>query len=64
MASIIIDFNRCEGHGLCEQASPEIFRLDEDGMLELVQEHVDPQSEPRVVDAVRSCPVAALKLQT
>jgi len=37
---MIIEVNRaaCEGHGLCEQTSPEIFGLDQDGYE--VQLHV------------------------
>lgn len=60
---ILVDYVRCEGHGLCEQAAPEIFQLDEDGELHLRQDEVDPASEPAAAAAIRVCPVAALSLQ-
>ncbi len=26
---IVVDLRRCEGHGMCEKAAPELFELDE-----------------------------------
>ncbi len=58
---IQVDLDRCEGHGLCVLASPEVFDLDEDGRL-----HYDaaPSEEHRaeVEDAAANCPVGAIKL--
>ncbi|WDG18398.1 ferredoxin [Microbacterium sp. Clip185] len=60
---ITVDYDRCDGFGFCEQAAPELLRLDDDGVVQVLVDTVD---EPRraVADAaVRSCPVAALRLQ-
>lgn len=60
--NVLVDLERCEGHGLCVFAAPEVFDLDDDGTL-----HYDP-SPPEalraaVEDAVRSCPVAAIRIE-
>ena len=30
---IVLDRPRCEGHGLCEEAAPELMHLDDEGEL-------------------------------
>jgi ferredoxin len=62
MTRIVVDFDRCEGHGLCEQTAPEVFRLD-DGELHLTSDEVVAEHESVVAAAVRVCPVAALTVQ-
>lgn len=60
---ITLDRPRCEGHGLCEEAAPELMHLDDDGELILDIEEV-PADDPRAAAAgaaVRVCPVAALR---
>lgn len=64
MTRILVDSDRCEGHGLCEQTASEMFRLDDEGELHLTQEEVPAEHESAVAAAVRVCPVAALKVQS
>ena len=58
---VFVDLDRCEGHDMCVLAAPEVFDLDDEGLL-----HYDPTPpealRAAVEDAVRSCPVAALTL--
>ena len=58
-----VDRARCEGHGMCEGAYPEVFRLDDDGELEILEAEIPPDRRRRVESAVRLCPVAALRLR-
>lgn len=61
---IVLDRPRCEGHGLCEEAAPELMHLDDDGELILDVDEFD-EGSPASTDAmsaVRVCPVAALRL--
>jgi ferredoxin len=58
-----VDRTRCEGHGMCEGAEPDTFRLDADGELEILEEEIPPDRRQRVESAVRLCPVAALRLR-
>jgi ferredoxin len=58
-----VDFDRCEGHGFCEQFAPEIFELDDAGELTLKVADIDPQLLDKATAAARACPVAAIKLK-
>ena len=59
---IELDRPRCEGHGLCEEAAPELMHLDDDGELIIDVPEVEGAAEERARAAVRVCPVAALRL--
>ena len=60
--NIILDRPRCEGHGLCEEAAPQLMHLDDEGELILDAEQVDGAALEAAKAAVRVCPVAALRL--
>lgn len=62
MSHIELDRPRCEGHGLCEQTAPEIYRLDDDGELEVLIEDVPPELRAKAEAGARVCPVAALRV--
>lgn len=59
---IELDRPRCEGHGLCEEAAPDLMHLDDDGELVIDVPEVDGADVARAQAAVRVCPVAALRL--
>ena len=62
---IVLDRARCEGHGLCEEAAPELMHLDDEGELVLDREEIsdsDSAATAQANAAVRVCPVAALRL--
>ncbi|MGC5075488.1 ferredoxin [Agrococcus sp. DT81.2] len=59
---IEIDRPRCEGHGLCEEAAPDLLHLDDDGEVVIDVAEVDDEALERARAAVRICPVAALRL--
>jgi ferredoxin len=60
---ISVDYNRCEGHGLCAEQAPSVFDLDDDAELTYRFEGKDvPDELARAASAaVNSCPVAALR---
>lgn len=62
---ILLDRPRCEGHGLCEEAAPQLLHLDDEGELVIDREEVDEgtQDAADASAAVRVCPVAALRLE-
>jgi ferredoxin len=62
MPTVNVDWNRCEGHGLCADAAPEVFHLDDGGELHVMFEDVPEESVRQVEEAVRRCPLAALHL--
>lgn len=57
---------RCEGHGLCEEAAPEVFQLDDDGNVILLfgDQELPAEQADRANRAVHTCPVAALRIQS
>lgn len=62
--TIELDVPRCEGHGLCEEAAPDLMHLDDNGdlVLDVTQVEADSPEARAAASAVRVCPVAALKL--
>ncbi len=62
---IVVDRPRCEGHGLCEEAAPQLMHLDDAGELVLDREEIDETDKGAAAlanAAVRVCPVAALRI--
>lgn len=59
--TVNVDMELCDGHGQCEFAAPEVFRLDDEGELEFEPE-VDASLRPKVEQAIRLCPVQAITL--
>jgi len=59
---IVLDRPRCEGHGLCEEAAPDLMHLDDDGELIIDREEIGDAETATANAAVRTCPVAALRL--
>ncbi|MGV9712804.1 ferredoxin [Gordonia sp. NPDC003424] len=60
---IILDRPRCEGHGLCEEAAPDLMHLDDDGDLVIDRDELTDDDIAEATAAVRVCPVAALRLE-
>jgi ferredoxin len=59
---VVVDRDRCESHGQCEFAAPDIFSINDDGDLELLQESPPDGARRDVEEAARRCPTRALTL--
>jgi ferredoxin len=59
---VVVDMDLCESNGVCEGIVPEVFRIDDDDVLQVLEEHPDESLRARVEDAVRSCPKQAISL--
>lgn len=59
---LAIDWTRCDGHGLCAFAAPELLRLDEWGFPMPVGP-VRPVDERAARRAAAVCPALALRLE-
>jgi ferredoxin len=57
---IHVDQARCEGHGVCQAAAPEVFDLDDDGVVLVRLDPVPAELEALARSAVNQCPVAAM----
>jgi ferredoxin len=58
MTRVVVDRERCMSSGICEMEAPEVFELDDDGVLQVHQ----PADVSQVATAVRACPTGALAL--
>ncbi len=59
---IEVDWGLCESNGVCMGIIPEVFRLEDDDTLTILQEDVTPENEEQVRDAVRQCPRQAISI--
>jgi len=59
---VIVDYDLCEANALCMEAAPEVFELDDQDNLHLLQEQPPESLRERVEKAVRLCPKGALRL--
>ena len=57
-----IDRDGCIGCGLCEQTAPEVFRMSEDGLADVIGDEVPAGSEEGAVEAAENCPVGVIHL--
>ena len=57
---IAVDFGLCESNGVCVGIIPEVFDLDDQDFLHVLQEDVTPDNEQPVREAVRQCPRQAI----
>lgn len=67
-ATVIADLQLCQGHGMCEDTAPEIFRVVEsdDGSyshVEILQAAPDEGLREKLQTAVRVCPNRALSIR-
>lgn len=58
-----VDWGLCESNGVCMGIIPEVFHLDDEDMLHILQPEVTPETEERVRDAVRQCPRQAISIE-
>jgi len=60
---VIVDYDLCEANANCMRAVPEVFKLDDDDKLHLLQEKPPESLWASVEKAVRLCPKGALSLE-
>ena len=61
---VILDTDRCQGHGQCVMAAPALFSFNEQGFSVLAQAEVAPSLETAVQAAVDRCPERAISIAT
>ena len=60
---IHVDYTRCTGHGLCEEAAEDVFEVGADGVTHLLIEEPGDEYRDGVEEAVKVCPTVALSLE-
>jgi ferredoxin len=59
MYRVIIDRSLCSGFGSCADLAPEIFEVDDGGLVSLRRGTTD---DPTVLEAAAACPMAAISV--
>lgn len=61
---VVVDSDRCQANGLCMDAAPEVFFMDDDDEVVRVRSaEVDPEHREAIDQAVVLCPVRALRAE-
>ena len=61
---IVIDYELCEANQVCEGIAPEVFRVEEDDTLTVLQAQPDPAEHYEDCKrAEQRCPRGAIKLE-
>ena len=59
----VVDHDLCIGCGNCEDACPEVFRLEADGLAHVIVAAPGEELYGCVRDAADSCPVDAISIE-
>lgn len=59
---VVVDMNKCQDHGQCVFAAPEVFRMDDDGRLAYVSDP-DEALRDQVEEAADVCPLQAIRIE-
>jgi ferredoxin len=61
---VTVDIYRCDAHGVCVDACPEVFALDDDDdTVRVLIDEPDESLRERVDRAVYICPKAAIAVE-
>ena len=59
---IVVDYDLCQGHAVCESEAPGVFRVPKTGQVEVLNAAPPDEERKRVEMAVKYCPTHALKI--
>jgi ferredoxin len=59
---VIADRGACCGYGVCAELCPEIFKVDDIGVVTLLTEFVPEGLEAKAREGASACPQNALKV--
>lgn len=56
------DYDLCEANAMCEALAPDVFEIDDDDNLQILDPEVTDENRSRVEQAVAACPKVALSI--
>jgi ferredoxin len=59
---IVVDYVKCTGLGMCEAEAPDLFEVQDDGSLSVLNENPSAEQLAAAQAAVDACPTEALSL--
>jgi ferredoxin len=60
---IEVDFGLCEANAICMAIIPEVFEVDDQDYLNVLNDEVTPENESQIREAVRQCPRQAISIK-
>jgi ferredoxin len=60
---IVVDLTICAGHAQCEEVAPEVFRVNDDWLVDVLIESPPESMRATVTEAARRCPVNAITIE-
>jgi len=60
---VVVDMRLCESNALCMGIAPEVFELDDDDVLHVLDDTPDESLRPKVEEAIRNCPKQAISMR-
>ena len=60
---VVVDYDLCEANALCMASCPEVFRVEEDDTLTVLQVEIPENLRKKVLEAERLCPRQALRIE-
>ena len=55
-----IDWDKCEGNGICARVAAEIFSCDAEGNSDVILEEIPDNLRAKAMLAMRQCPTKAI----
>ena len=64
LRALSIDCDLCQGHAVCIEEAPTVFRIGQDGKVELIDAELPPVAlHTAVRTAARYCPTGAMVIE-
>ena len=60
---IVVDLTICAGHAQCEEVAPEVFRVNDNWLVDVLIESPPESMRETVMEAARRCPVNAITIE-
>ncbi len=58
-----VDKNACVGCGLCEGICPEVFKMNDENIAEVIADPVPDDAQASCREAAESCPAEAISVE-
>jgi ferredoxin len=62
MPIVTADRGRCQGWANCVAGADDVFDIDDDGLVVLLQTSISEADRARIDEVAHRCPVAALRV--
>jgi ferredoxin len=60
---VVINKPACCGYGICAETCPEVYKLDENGIVYVDDPYVPAELEAKAREGAASCPQSALEIE-